>query len=136
MIALVGLLVTTVGNVFPSLFGWLNKKTDANLTGFQTAAGTDEAAYKAYLDAQAQANAAKVNQWLGFKILASFAIEISLIYYGSIVWVSIVHPHVEGTVDQLPAQWNTAALVFIQSVIVITPTVPLWNAVSAWLNRK
>lgn len=133
MIAIIGLVLSTIGNVFPSLFAFLGKQTDAQLAGFQTATSADAAAYQAYLTAQTAANATKASQWIGFKILASFAIEISLIYYGRIVWVSIFH---DGVVDKMPGQWDTAAWVIIQSVIIVTPTIPVWNAVSSWLNRK
>ena len=136
MIALLGLLLPALGGIVAPLFGWLNKKQDVTLSGAQSAMGADVNLSKAYLDAQIQAEQIKVanNQWIGPKIIACAAGELSLIYYGAIVLDSMFK--FGWAIDKLPEPWAGYSWIILSSFIVVSPVAPVLSATATWLGRK
>jgi hypothetical protein len=136
LIALLGLLLPAFGSILTPLFGWLNKKQDVTLSGAQSAMGADVTLSKAYLDAQIQAEQIKVanNQWIGPKIIACAAGELSLIYYGAIVLDSMFK--FGWAIDKLPAPWDSYSWIILSSFIVVSPVAPVLSATATWLGRK
>jgi hypothetical protein len=125
-----------VGNLFPALFGYLGKKQDVTLSGAQSAMGADVNLSKMYLDAQIQAEQVKVSQnaWIGPKIIACAAGELSLIYYGSIVLDSMFH--LGWAIEKLPEPWAGYSWIILSSFIVVSPVAPVLSATATWLARK
>lgn len=82
MITLISLLMTTIGKC-----SWLNKKRDTNLAGAKAALGTDLKIAKTTLQVNFQIGQLKAmqNNWIGAKIIAGTAGELSAIHYGSII---------------------------------------------------
>lgn len=136
MIPLIGLLLSAVSNALPSLFGFLAKKQDVTLDGFKTAAGIDKQAYQAFLDAQSQANALKAgaNTWLGARVIAFTAGELSAVYYGSIILDSMFH--LNWQIAKLPPPWDTACLSYLAAFMLVSPVAPVLSAASTWLTRR
>ena len=93
MIAILGLILPALGNLFPALFTYLGKKQDINLSGAQSAMGADVELGKATLAAQIQAEQIKAanNAWIGPKIIACLAGELCVFYFGAIVLDSVFH---------------------------------------------
>jgi hypothetical protein len=137
MTAIIQVIISgVIGPIIGPLFSWLNKKQDLNLDGFKTAAGVDLQAYKASLDAQAQANALKAsaNTWLGARIIAFGAGELSLFYYGAIVIDSMFH--FGWGISKLPPPIDQYFWVILSSFVIVSPVAPVLSAASAWLTRK
>jgi hypothetical protein len=136
MITLIGLLVTAISNAIPSVFGWLNKKQDTSLAGAQAAFGTDLEIAKATLQANLQTELLKAtqNNWIGAKIIAGTAGELSAFYYGSIVLDSIFH--LGWNIAKLPVPWDGYAWIILSSFIIVSPVAPVLAATSAWLGRR
>jgi hypothetical protein len=136
MIALLGLILPVFGSVVSPLFSWLNKKQDVTLSGAQSAMGADADISKAYLQAQIQAEQMKVanNQWIGPKIIACAAGELSVIYYGAIVLDSMFK--FGWAIDKLPVPWDSYSWIILSSFIVVSPVAPVLSATAAWLGRK
>jgi hypothetical protein len=130
------LISGVIGPVIGPLFSFLGKKQDTTLDGFKTASGFDLDAYKAYLASEAQANVLRTqsNQWLGARIIAFAAGELTVLYFGSIVFDSIFHTG--WAIAKLPAPWDTYAWTILQSFIIVSPIAPIATATAAWLNRK
>jgi hypothetical protein len=136
MIAILGLILPALGNFLTPLFNYLGKKQDVTLAGAQSAIGADAAMNQAILNAQVQAEQIKATQnaWIGPKIIACTAGELSLIYYGSIVLDSMFKFGWE--IDKLPAPWDQYSWVILSSFIVVSPVAPVLSATSAWLGRR
>jgi hypothetical protein len=136
MIALLGLIIPALGSFLTPLFTYLGKKQDVTLTGAQSAMNTDVSLSKAYLDAQIEVEQIKAsnNQWIGPKIIACAAGELSLIYYGSIVLDSMFK--FGWAIDKLPAPWDSYSWIILSSFIVVSPVAPVLSATSAWLTRR
>src|ERR1019366_5462688 len=136
MIALLGLVLPVIGNIFPALFGYLGKKQDVTLSGAQSGMAADVNLSKAYFDAQIQAEQIKVanNQWIGPKIIACAAGELSLIYYGAIVLDSMFK--FGWAIDKLPEPWAGYSWIILSSFIVVSPVAPVLSATATWLGRK
>lgn len=135
MIAILGLILPVLGNFFPALFGFLGKKQDVTLSGAQSAMGADVELSKAYLDAQIQADQLKAaqNAWIGPKIIACLAGELSVFYFGAIVLDSVFH---FGWAITQPQPWSGYAWIVLESFVVVSPVAPVLSATSAWLGRK
>lgn len=137
MIAIIQAIISgVIGPIIGPLFGWLNKKQDVNLEGFKTGAGIDLEAYKAFLGAQAQANALKAssNTWLGARVIAFSAGELSAVYFGSIVFDSMFH--FGWNIAKLPAPWDEYAWIILSSFIIVSPVAPVLSATTVWLGRR
>jgi hypothetical protein len=136
MIALLGLILPALGNFFPALFGYLGKKQDITLAGAQSAMGADLEIAKASLQAQFQIEQLKSvqNTWIGAKIIAGTAGELSALYYGSIVLESMFH--FGWDIDKLPSPWDQYAWIILSSFIIVSPIAPVLSATTAWLSRK
>jgi hypothetical protein len=136
MIAILGLILPAIGSFLTPLFTYLGKKQDVTLSGAQTAMGADVAMNQAILNAQIQAEQIKAsqNQWIGPKIIACTAGELSVLYYGAIVLDSMFH--LDWQIDKLPAPWDQYSWVILSSFIVVSPVAPVLSATSAWLGRR
>jgi hypothetical protein len=136
VIALLGLILPALGNFFPALFGYLGKKQDITLAGAQSAMGADVAITQAALNAQIQTSQLKSvqNTWIGAKIIAGTAGELSALYYGAIVLDSIFH--LGWNIAKLPAPWDGYAWIILSSFIVVSPVAPVLSATTAWLGRR
>lgn len=140
MISLLGLilpqLMTGLSQFFPALFSFLAKKQDITLSGFQTAAGADVEMAKAQLQAQLAIEQVKAaqNTWIGAKIIAGFAGEMSALYYASIVLDSMFH--FGWQIAKLPPPWDQYSWVILSSFIVVSPVAPVLSATTAWLGRR
>jgi uncharacterized Tic20 family protein len=136
MIALLGLILPAFGSFLTPMFSWLNKKQDVNLAGAQAAMSTDVEFAKEQWAAEiqlAQIRAAS-NAWIGPKIIAGTAGEISAIYYGSIVLDSMFH--FGWAISKLPDPWAQYSWIILSSFIVVSPVAPVLSATAAWLGRK
>ncbi len=136
MIAILGLILPALGNLFPALFNYLGKKQDISLSGAQSAMGADVELGKATLAAQIQAEQIKAtnNAWIGPKIIACLAGELCVFYFGAIVLDSVFH--MGWAIAKLPPPWDGYAWVILSSFIVISPVAPVLSATSAWLTRR
>ncbi len=143
MFTLVQQLVTgLVSGVVGPLFTWLNKKQDAQLAGFQTAAGIDAAAYRAWLDylvAVGQQKAA-ANAWWGAKLLylgvgGTAALHTAAIFLDSTVRLGCGHYGCLA-VPPLPTAYADYERVVVYSLFVVSTLGPPASAVTAWLHRR
>jgi hypothetical protein len=136
MIAILGLILPALGSFLTPLFNYLTTKQNVALAGAQAAMTTDAAIAQATLNAQIQADQIKAanNNWIGPKIIACTAGELSVLYYGSIVLDSMFHFGWE--IDKLPAPWDQYAWVILSSFIVVAPTAPALGALTTWLTRR
>jgi hypothetical protein len=136
MIALFGLVVPALGSFLTSLFNYLGKKQDINLSGAQSGMGADVEPGKATLQAQIQVEQLKAaqNAWIGPKIIACLAGEVTVAYYAAIVLDSIFH--LEWNIAKLPAPWDGYSWVILSSFIIVSPVAPVLSATAAWLGRK
>ena len=136
MIAILGLILPSLGSFLTPVFNYLSQKQNVNLVGVQAGMGADVAITQASLNAQIQADQIKMvnNAWIGPKIIAGTAGELSAIYYGSIVLDSMFH--FGWDIDKLPAPWDQYAWIILSSFILVSPVAPLLSATTAWLSRK
>jgi len=136
MIALLGLLLPAISNIFPAFFSYLGKKQDVTLTGFGQALGGDVELAKAQLQADLAIEQAKAaqNSWIGAKIIGCLAGELTVIYFGSIVIDSMFH--LGWGISKLPPPWDDRAWIILQSFIIVSPVAPVLSATSAWLSRR
>jgi hypothetical protein len=136
MTAILGLILPALGSFFTPLFNYLGKKQDVTLTGAQSAMGADVAISQAVLNAQIQADQIRAanNNWIGPKIIACTAGELSVLYYGSIVLDSMFH--LDWDVAKLPSPWDQYAWIILSSFIIVSPVAPVLSATSAWLGRR
>ncbi len=136
MLAILGLILPAIGSFFTPLFTFLNKKQDVLLSGAQSAMTADTAMNQAYLNAQIQADQIKAaaNAWIGPKIIACTAGELSVLYYGSIVLDSMFHLH--WNIAKLPTPWDSYAWVILSSFIIVSPIAPVMSATTAWLTKR
>ncbi len=136
MLAILGLILPALGSFFTPLFTYLGKKQDVTLTGAQSAMAADSAISQTYLNAQIQADQIKAanNTWIGAKIIAFLAGEITVIYYGAIVADS-VYFHCE-CIQKMPKVWEDHAWIILSSFILVSPVAPILSATNAWLTRR
>jgi hypothetical protein len=136
LIALLGLILPALGGFFTPLFSYLGKKQDVTLSGAQIAMSTDVTLSQQYLNAQIEIAQLKEqsNQWIGAKIIAGTAGELSAIYYGSIVLDSMFK--FGWQIDKLPEPWNQYCWIILSSFILVSPIAPVLSATSAWLTRR
>jgi hypothetical protein len=106
MIALFGFIVPALGTFLTSFFLYLGKKQDINLSGAQSGMGADVDIGKATRQAQIQVEQLKFaqNAWIGPKIIACLAGEVTVAYYAAIVLDSIFH--LGWNIAKLPAPWD------------------------------
>ncbi len=135
MIAILGLILPALGNFLTPLFSFLTAQQNVTLAGAQTARTTDAAINQAVLNAQIHADQIKVanNNWIGPKIIAGTAGELSALYYGSIVLDSMFH--FGWDIAKLPSPWDQYAWIILSSFIIVSPVAPVLSATSAWLGR-
>ena len=143
MFALISSLASGLmsGLVTP-LFTWLNKKTDDQLAGFQTAAGIDQAAYATFLNYQVAIGAQKAaaNSWWGARALylivgGTAAAHTAAIFLDSTVKLGCPHYGCLG-VPPLPAVYAGYERIVVTSLFVVATLGPPASAVTAWLHRK
>jgi hypothetical protein len=136
MIAILGLILPALGNFLTPLFNYLSEKQDVTLAGAQSAMGADVVINQAVLNAQIQADQFRVanNNWIGPKIIACTAGELSVLYYGSIVLDSMFH--LNSGIAKLPSPWDQYAWIILSSFIIVSPVAPVLSATSAWLGRR
>jgi hypothetical protein len=136
MFAILGLILPALGSFLTPVLNYFGKKQDVTLAGMQAAATTDSAISTALIQAQIQADQIKVanNNWIGPKIIACMAGELSVIYYGSIVLDSMFH--MGWDIAKLPAPWDQYAWVILSSFIVMAPAAPPLSALTAWLTKR
>ena len=131
-----------VTGVIGPLFTWLNKKQDTQLAGFQTAAGTDTAAYSAWLTYQVAITQAKAsaNAWWGAKLLylmvgIGAAGHTFAIFLDSTVRLGCGHYGCLG-VPPLPALYADYEKIIVYSLFVVSTIGPPASAITAWLHRR
>jgi hypothetical protein len=136
LIALLGLIIPALGSFLTPLFTYLGKKQDVTLSGAQSAMGTDTALSQQYLNAQIEIAQIKAqsNQWIGAKIIAGTAGELSAIYYGSIVLDSMFK--FGWQIDKLPAPYDQYSWIILSSFIVVSPIAPVLSGLQTWLTRR
>jgi hypothetical protein len=129
------LLGGLVSGVIQPLFTYLGNAQNISLAEYQAQTAEQQAAYLAYLNATATANALKAQQENSpFGIITFSAGFFALIYFISIVLDSMFHFH--WNIAKLPAPWDQYIWVILQSFVIITPTMPLISSASAWLKAK
>ena len=131
-----------VSGVVGPLFTWLNKKQDAQLAGFQTAAGIDEAAYGAWLNYQVATGAQKAaaDAWWGARLLyllvgGTAALHTAAIFLDSTLRLGCEHYGCLG-VPPLPAAYAEYERVVVYSLFVVSTVGPPASAIAAWLHRR
>lgn len=136
MFAILGLILPALGSFLTPLFNYFGKKQDVTLAGMQAATSADAQISTTLIQAQIQADQIKVanNNWLGPKIIACSAGELSVLYYGSIVLDSMFH--MGWQIAKLPAPWDQYAWVILSSFIVVSPVAPVLSATTAWLTKR
>ena len=136
MLAILGLILPALGNFLTPLFSYLGKKQDVNLSGAQAAMAADVEFAKAQWQAEVQMAQIKAasNAWIGPKIIAGTAGELSAIYYGSIILDSMFH--FGWQISKLPAPWDQYAWIILSSFIIVSPVAPVMSATTAWLTRR
>jgi hypothetical protein len=136
MIAILGLILPVLGSFLTPLLNYFGKKQDVTLAGAQSAMTTDAAINQAVLNAQIQADQIKAanNNWIGPKIIACTAGELSVLYYGAIILDSMFH--FGWNIAKLPAPWDGYAWVILSSFIIVAPTAPALSATMAWLTKR
>ena len=143
MFTLIQQLVTgLVSGVAAPLFAWLTKKQDAQLAGFQTAAGIDQVSYANwlnYLVAVGQQKAA-ANAWWGAKLLylvvgGTAALHTAAIFLDSTLKLGCGHYGCLG-VPPLPPAYADYERVIVYALFVVSTVGPPASAVTAWLHRR
>ena len=136
MFAILGLLIPALGSFLTPLFGYLGKKQDVTLTGAQAAMVADTEVGKTLINAQVETQQIKAahNDWIGPKIIACAAGELSAFYYGSIVLDSMFH--FGWNIAKLPAPWDGYAWIILSSFIIVSPVAPVLSATTAWLTKR
>ena len=137
MFALIAsLLQGLVSGVITPLFGYMNKKQDVTLAGFQAASTTDQANYMAYADYSLKLQQVKItaNQWWGPKLLIMIIGIPTAIHFAAILLDStfLFHWHIA----KLPSPYDNYEMWVIASLFVTANVSAPVNAVSAWLHRK
>ena len=124
------------------LFTWLNRRTDDQLAGFQTAAGIDQAAYASYLNYQVAVGAQKAaaDGWWGARVLylvvgGAAALHTAAIFLDSTVKLGCGHYGCLG-VPPPPAPYADYERLVVTSLFVVATVGPPASAVTAWLHRK
>ncbi len=124
------------------LFTWLNKKTDDQLAGFQTAAGIDQAAYATFLNYQIAMGQQKAaaNSWWGARMLylivgGTAAAHTAAIFLDSTVKLGCGHYGCLG-VPALPPVYAGYERVIVTSLFVVATLGPPASAAAAWLHRR
>ncbi len=131
-----GLLNSVIGGILNPIFAYLGKKQDVGLASYQAMTAAQQAEYLAYVQAIANANATKMQQqehnpWIAkVSALCGF---FAVAYFGSIVLDSMFH--FGWGISKLPPPWDDRIWVILQSLIVITPAMPVASAFSAWLRK-
>jgi hypothetical protein len=129
------LLGGLVSGVIQPLFTYLGNAQNISLAEFQAQTAEQQAAYLAYLNATATANALKAQQENSpFGIITFAAGFFACAYFVSIVLDSMFHLHWK--IDALPPPWDQYVWVILQSFVIITPTMPLISSASAWIKAK
>ncbi|WP_026606947.1 hypothetical protein [Methylocapsa acidiphila] len=138
MLASIGALLTSlVEGVAGPLFGWLNKKADADLAAFTSERGFDLQGYQAYLTAQAQVNQLKAstNTWGGARFMVfAFGLPAAL-HWGAVFFVSTI-PQFGWVVPALPAAYASAEQTIALSFFILAPTMPIASAFASWVHRQ
>lgn len=136
MIALLGLILPTLGSLLTPLFTYLGLKQNVALAGAQASMTADAAMNQALLNAQIQADQIKATSinWIGAKIIAGTAGEFSALYYCSIVLDSMFH--FGWDIARLPTPWDQYAWLILSSFLIVSPVAPVLTATSAWLGRR
>lgn len=131
-----------VSGVLGPLFAWLNKKQDTELAGFQTATGTDQAAYAAWLQYQLGLTQAKAaaNAWWGAKALylvvgGAAAAHTAAVILDSTIKLGCGHYGCLG-VPPLPGTYADDEHVIIYALFVVSTLGPPASAAAAWLHRR
>lgn len=131
-----------------SFIGLQEKKIDANVEGFKTAAGIDGVAYSAYLQAQVATNGQKIaaNAWWGAKLIIFTAGWASALHFAAIVldsmpfWIPFVMDgsHVIGSwgVPAPPSPYDKYQHDILLSFFIVMPAMPVVSAVAQWLGRR
>lgn len=136
MIAILGLIFPIIGQGFSAVAAYFGKKQDVLLEGVKTSLGTDVQLGQSTLDAKVKVEGIKSaqNAWIGAKIIAGSAGELTVFYYGSIVLDSMFH--FGWNIAKLPAPWDQYAWIILSSFIVVSPVAPVLSATTAWLGRR
>ncbi len=131
-----------VSGVFAPLMSYLGKRQDNELTGFQTAAGIDGAAYGAWLNYQLAITQAKAaaNGWWGARALylvvgATAAAHTAAVFLDSTLKLGCGHYGCLG-VPMLPAAYADYERVVVYSLFVVSTIGPPASAAAAWLHRR
>lgn len=141
---LLGLLFSAL-KVIPGLaekfLDWNIKKANIDLEGFKTAAGFDNEAYKAWLDANTEANRIKVtaNAWWGARLIILTAGWPCAIHLAAVILDSLPFwGHAVGAwgIPGPPAPYDQYERDIVMSFFIVAPAMPLISAASQWLGRK
>ncbi len=131
-----------LSGVVTPFFTWLNKRQDAQLAGFQTAAGIDGAAYATFLNYQIAMGQQKAaaNSWWGARVLyllvgGSAAAHTAAVFLDSTVKLGCSHYGCLG-VPPLPTIYAEYERVVVTSLFVVSTIGPPASAAAAWLHRR
>ncbi len=126
----------------------LKQRADVELKGFQTGSEQDTLRYKAWVEAQAEANRAKLvaNGWWGAKLIILTAGWPASIHFAAVMldslpfWVPLfmdrAHEIGSWKIPKLPAPYDGYQWMIVQSFFIVTPIMPLASAAGQWLARK
>lgn len=137
--------VFTVLKLIPGLAGkfldWQVQRANVELDGFKTAAGFDNAAYMAWLNATIEINRIKLanNAWWGAKAIILTAGWPCAIHMAAVMLDSMpFYGHAVGAwgIPKPPAPYDGYQRDIVMSFFIIMPAMPVVTAVSQWLGRK
>jgi hypothetical protein len=111
------------------------------LDGFKTAAGYDNEADKAYLEALVETNRIKVatNAWWGEKLIILTAGWPCALHVAAVILDSMPfdgHPVGAWGIPRPPAAYDAYQHDIVLSFFIVAPAMPLVTAASQWLGRK
>ncbi|HXW72381.1 MAG TPA: hypothetical protein VEK34_13220 [Methylocella sp.] len=136
MIAVLGLVIPVLENLLAPLLSYLGVRQKAILATTQSALEANAEVTHDLINAQIQADQIKAanNSWIGAKIVACMAGELSVFYYGSIVLDSIFH--LEWNISKLPAPWDQYTWIILSSFIIVSPIAPTLSVITARLTKN
>jgi hypothetical protein len=148
MIALVLKALSFLPGFTSSVVDYMKAKADVELKGFTTGTDADTARYKAWTEAQTEANRMKVvaNGWWGAKLIILTAGWPASVHFAAVMldslpfWIPLFmdKAHVVGSwgVPKLPTPYDGYQWAIVQSFFIVTPIMPLASAAGQWLARK
>lgn len=141
-------ILTKIPGIASAFLDWQVKKLNVELEGFKTAAGFDNSAYQAWLNAQVETMRIRLaaNSWWGAKLIIltagwPCAIHMAAIMLDSMpFWIPLVmqEAHRVGSwgIPKPPAPYDDYQQKIVLSFFILAPAMPLVSAASQWLGRK